>query len=183
MLRRSRDACSRVAKRLYVEKVRLGGCRVVASKKSKDRVSHVLRGFVLSMKNGVKKHIVHARASFTQRSSMFVEILRTVEVELHYISSSQSVYGDGALDVTRATASRDVRSLTCIDAMPDADSFAKLTSDKAQAASSSLFKNGSKTTPKRPTKSCKTLTMQTRSDAAEVSSNYMLVIDLESDPE
>lgn len=97
--------------------------------------------------------------------------------------SNCSGSADGPLDVGRIVLARDVLLRPRIDAAPDSEYLPAAASNEIEATSSSRSSNDSKTTPKWSTKRRKTLSMRTRSDAAEAASNDISVIDLSSDGE
>lgn len=157
--------------------------RAAAARKAKDEVSHLLRGVVRLMTSCVRKHIAHTRASVNVRSSMDLKILRSVEGEVQHIVCSQSVLGDGSLEVSRVLPSRDLLLLPCVDAARDGDSWAMPASYEVQVASSSRSEKDLKTPLIRSTNCRKKFTTRTRSDAAKASVDDIPVVGLENDPE
>lgn len=69
-----------------------------------------------SMEDCVGQHIPHAQTSVNERSSMVVEIHRSVQGELQDIVPGQSFLGDGSLEVSRVPLFHDVLLLPWIDA-------------------------------------------------------------------
>lgn len=128
-----------MAKRLRDKRLRLGAGHVATANKAKSELRHFLRSLVLSIKNCVEKHIANALASENKRSSTVVEILCTMDSELHDIVSSQYVLGDGLLDTGSFKSSRDVLLLPRIDAAPDGDTSAVPAFDKTQTRNSTRF--------------------------------------------
>lgn len=120
---------------------------------------------MLSITNCVGKHIACTWASISERSSTAVEALRSVEIELHDDVSALSVLGDGPLDDGSVIPSCDVLPLSWID---------------DQGTSSSCSRKLFELPSDHSTKLRKTMTMQSRSHAANVSSNDMPLVHLES---
>lgn len=174
-----RDACSHVAKRSNDEGLRLEAGRAPAASKGEHKVSHFLRGLLLSVKDCVGKQSAHARAFVNEISQTVVEILRSVEDERHEMVFSQPVLGHASLGVGRVSPSRDVRMLPWIDAATNGSSPAARASDDIQSASSSRSKKYYRIRAKRSTQRRETLTMQTQSYAAKATSGSMPFIDLE----
>lgn len=76
------DSVYHVAERLHDKGVRFEAGRAVATNNSKDERVHFLCNIFLVMRDGVWKDIAHARASINERSSLILEILRSIEDEL-----------------------------------------------------------------------------------------------------
>lgn len=107
-----------------------------------------MRGLVLSMKECVRKHIAHTRASVSEHRSARVEIICVVEKKLHDIVSGHSVHDEGPLDIRRVVPSRGVLLLPRIHSALNDDILAVPEYDVTQPASSSRSKNSSRTLPK-----------------------------------
>lgn len=108
LLRSSRHACSYVAKHSTDEGLRSEAHRAAARNKAEHEVSNVMRGIVFSINYFLRKHIVHARASSNERTSMVVEILYIVENDPCDVLVAQSVLDDSPLDFNRVS-----RLMTC----------------------------------------------------------------------
>lgn len=105
--------------------------------KAENVATHFPSGLVFSMKHCAGQLIVRGLVSGNERSSTVVEIIYSVENDLHKISSVHFTHDDIPLDIIRNITSRNILLLLWIDALPDGNSSALPGSDEIQRASSS----------------------------------------------
>lgn len=89
--------CDHVAKPLSDEGLSLEAVRMVAANKAVVEISHFMRGPVLWIEVCVELHIVRAKTSVGERDPTAVEIVCSVEDELHDIVFGQFILSDDPL--------------------------------------------------------------------------------------
>lgn len=114
--------------------------------KVEDGVRYFLRGLFF-MKDHVKKHITHARASQISCRSMILRILSCLENEHYDISSGKTSFDDSSFDVGCVILSRYVLLLPVYNAAPSWDSMSTPKFYKMQRASLSRSIRNSKPSP------------------------------------
>lgn len=176
-------AFDHIAKRLNEKAATLEANRTAAAKRAKHQVIHSLSGLFLLMVACVGRHIASVRAIVDNGSSTDLHMLHSSDDELRDIVSGHCILADAQLDVGRIFSTPDVRLPPWIDAAPDGGTFATPTTKEIEAASSSRFKNCSKTVQKHCTKLCKVSTMRIQTDATKAFSDDLPFIDLEGDLE
>lgn len=126
----------------------LGSGSCAAATKAKYEVYHFLRGLVFSLKDSMRKHIARARNPFKERRSTVVEILRSVENDLHDIVSGQSDLENSPFDVICVMRFLDVLKNPWVDIEPYGFHSSLAAVVEIQPPSSSGLKKNSKTPPK-----------------------------------